>query len=250
MNGETVGSRPGLVLLRVIGPIVVAGMIAFGVLAVITTFFRQSVQHTATLRGDVRQLVVRTDVGDIRLHPSSNAGTGKVSSTETWSFDRPKVSTSLENGVLTVTGRCSNRPISTGYCSVDLDITAPASAAVTVRSSTGDVSLNGLSGTIRATTSTGDITLQTTRSTNLTTTTSTGDVSIVLVTAPQQITARTSVGDITVVVPADGTAYRVDAATSTGTRTLRVPTDAAAARLLDLTTSTGDITLRTSGNSR
>ncbi len=250
MSGLQPGSRPALVLLRVVGPILMVGMIVIGSFAVVTSFFRQTERETTTLRGDIRYLVVGTNVGDIRVHPVEAGATSTLSASLTWSYTRPTVSTALVDGELTVNGRCGHGPITSGYCSVDLDISIPAATTVTVRSSTGDLSLFGLTGTVQATTSTGDISLQTLRSTDVSATTSTGDVAIVLVNPPNRVHARTSVGDITVVVPADGTPYRVDAVTSTGSKTLHVPTDSGASRSLDLTTSTGDITLRTSGSSR
>lgn len=108
-----------------------------------------------------------------------------------------------------------------GSCSTDYDVTVPRGTAVTGGTTSGGIQLEN----------TGPVNVSSTS----------GDVEVTLV-DPQDIRADTTSGDIRVAVPRDR--YQVDGSSTSGERRITVATDPAAPHVLDLNTSSGDVTVR------
>lgn len=156
---------------------------------------------------------------------------------------------------------CPN--IGSDWCRVDYEITMPAELAVVVRhgegrtsvsgttgpvdieSDNGSIELSELSGTIEVATDNGRIEGTGLTSSTLTARTDNGSVALEFAAAPTTVQADTDNGRIEIVVPADGSAYRVDTSVGNGSRTLSVPPDPASRRTITASTDNGSITIRT-----
>ncbi|MCD2443648.1 DUF4097 family beta strand repeat-containing protein [Agromyces sp. SYSU K20354] len=114
---------------------------------------------------------------------------------------------------------------------------------VDVETSNGRITLDGVTGTIRAATSNGRIEGSGLEGDGIEASTSNGAIDL-RVEVAQDVEARTSNGSIDLTVP-DGT-YRVSAETSNGRTDIAVPNDSSGEFSLDLSTSNGSITVDTS----
>jgi hypothetical protein len=236
--------RPGVVLLRWSGLLLVLAMVGFGSTQVVTSFFRQSERSTTPLTGSVRQVVLGTNVGDVHVRAARPGEDSRLIRHDDWTFERAVVTSSIASGVLTVDTPCPDWGPVMQFCAVDFDLVVPAAASVVIRTDTGDLSVRGMAGTVQASTSTGDISMVDLLAADVRATSSTGDVSVALARPPTSVQARTSTGDVRVVVPDDGSTYRLlSSSSSVGTRTVRVPTDPESTRMIDVSTSVGDISV-------
>src|SRR5207249_3795400 len=82
---------------------------------------------------------IKADNSDVTVRTGT---TPQLRRTERWTFERPHVDIATDNGVMTATVRCPyglfNR------CSVDIDAAVPPKANVSVRTTNGDVGVNGV----------------------------------------------------------------------------------------------------------
>lgn len=214
----------------------------------------------ATAAGPVTALEVVGNSTDVRVRPVAGGAPAAVTARLTDRAGEASWSHRLRDGRLEVTGECAQRLIA-NFCSVQLTVDVPAGTPVTIRSSTGDLQVEGMRD-VHATTSTGDVTLRSvtgpltaTASTGEITasdldvpdarvTTSTGDIWLEHRVPPRRVTAEASTGDITISLPPDGTAYRVDGTADTGDVVTDVPQDSRSGRLIRAETGTGDVLVR------
>jgi hypothetical protein len=252
-----------LLAVRVIGLVLVLGMLGLAAGSVTAQFFEQHTVLTDTVAAPVTRLVTDTDTGDVRVHAGSPGQPVQITRTLKWSFWAPRSQWTDVGGTLTVTGGCSGGGWHWGGCSVDLDVTVPAGTAVQLTSTTGSIAIAGLAGDLTATSSTGDVTISgtgahrvvartdtgdvTVTSTGNDSTvqadTGTGDVSLSFAAPPASVTARTDTGDVTVALP-PGSGYLVQTGTDTGTASTEVSKDAASTHRIDARTATGDVLVR------
>jgi hypothetical protein len=247
---------------RVLGALVVTVMIALGTLAIITQFFHRTLTQSQTLTGGVTRVVAGTDVGDIQVSTGPAGSDALLTTTRSTSFIDAVSEHSLADGVLTLTGTCSGFWPFGGSCSVDYTLEVPPGTALVLTSSVGDIRIVDSDGAVRASTSTGDVTvsgasggpvqvssstgtvvMSDVRAPRVDATTSTGDVTVTFAASPEAVRAHTSVGDVRLVLPAGGPAYRITSSTSVGTADISLPTDPGAERTIELSTSVGDLTV-------
>jgi DUF4097 and DUF4098 domain-containing protein YvlB len=110
------------------------------------------------------------------------------------------------------------------------DRRVPAEVGVSGRIGTGAIDLSGVS-VVDVATSDGRITVAN----------ASGDLTAMA--TVQEVDAQTATGAITLVVPATGQAYRVQARAATGSTRVNVPTNPAGGPLLNLSTQDGNITV-------
>jgi Putative adhesin len=252
----------GTLPLRLIGILLVVGLVSCGAVAVASQFATQRRVDTSTVTAPVSRVVLTVGAGDVRVHPGSPGQGVRVTRTLTWSWRDPQVTISTGSGVLTVDGRCTEVFLSA--CSVDLDVTVPPGTGVDMTTTTGDVRASTVGGDVRATTSTGDVALTAPGASAVIARTSTGDLSVTeaaaaasveaststgnidvsLSAAPSVVRADSGTGDIDVLVP-PGDGYRVEVRPGTGDATIGVPRDDGAARSLVLHSGTGNVDVRT-----
>jgi hypothetical protein len=232
---------------RIAGVLFVGLLVAAGTTSVITQFFVREVSSTRTFTGEVTRLDARVDAGRITVNraPAGEA-TSVVVRTQS-AFRSAGFTESFSAGVLERTGGCSGNWLLDNRCAVDFDITLAGNGAVHLRSATGNLLVVGADGPVTARTATGSIRLVGVTSSTVDAGAATGDVDVRFAAAPDDVRARTSTGSVRVVVPSSGEAYRVDARTDVGVPVIEVPQDQSSARVIDVRSSVGDVTVQTAG---
>lgn len=147
-------------------------------------------------------------------------------------------------------------------CSVDARLIVNPDVPVTVRSSSGGVTLRALrgpaelvsdSGNIAVSDTTGDLALRTdfgniraveVGAGRLVGRSDSGNVSVTMAVAPQQVTLRTDSGNVELVLPEGPETYRIDATTDSGATEVLVRTDPTSTRVITLRSDSGNVSVR------
>ena len=108
----------------------------------------------------------------------------------------------------------------------------------------GDITVSDVTGALSLSGDVGDLSIVGVGSPTVSARSSVGDITLSLVSAPEEVTITSSTGDVTVTVPEDDSGYRIETDTSIGSVTNQVGSDPSQSRLIDLRTSVGDITVR------
>ncbi|TWD82189.1 putative adhesin [Kribbella amoyensis] len=162
-------------------------------------------------------------------------------------------------------GKLEIRDTSCGFlsfgCSTHYVITVPKDVAVSVESTSGDLTITDLPGGAKVKTSSGgveasriggelllnsssgDLEASELTATKVITNSSSGSVDLSFETAPQSVEAEASSGDVTVQVPEGTETYQVQTDTSSGDESANVRSDPAATRTIKAKTSSGDVTI-------
>jgi hypothetical protein len=148
------------------------------------------------------------------------------------------------------------------WCSVDYEIEVPRDLAVRIRTDRGAIDVRGTSGPIEvdgdngsvdlidvsgsvvASTDNGSIEGVGLRAADVTADSDNGGVRLTFVAPPTAVTATTDNGSVDVVVPADGTAYRLDVESDNGDTTEAIPIDSSSPRSITVRTDNGSATVR------
>jgi DUF4097 and DUF4098 domain-containing protein YvlB len=149
------------------------------------------------------------------------------------------------------------------WCNVNYDVTIPRDLTVVINSDNGQVAVRGttqpvtidndngsveiadVSGPLNVTTDNGRISGSQLRAATVTADTDNGRILLEFAVAPTTVVATGDNGRIEVVVPNDGTAYRVNVQSDNGSETVEVPTDPSSARTITIRTDNGAATART-----
>jgi len=227
--------------------------IGVGGLSACTLISEKTFEDDSTLSQKITSVRVDNDAGAVRLHGKKGLDKVSVHRAVGYQGDRPKgVSHKIENGTL-VLGSCGQR------CSVDytvdlptgLPVTGTTSAgaielsqvgAVDVRTSSGHIDLDGITGRVDVRTDNGEITGHGLKGDRIRARTDNGAIKLSPAT-PQNIRANTSNGAITLTVPQ--ARYRVSAQTDNGSKHLGVSDDPSGDYRLRLVTDNGGITVKT-----
>ena len=120
-----------------------------------------------------------------------------------------------------------------------------STAPITVDGDNGSVHVADVSGPLHLESDNGRVEGTQLRSTTVTADSDNGRVQLEFDAAPTTVVASSSNGRVEVVVPDDGTAYRVDLRTDNGSENIEVPTDPASERTITLRSDNGSVTART-----
>jgi hypothetical protein len=184
--------------------------------------------HQATTRhraawsfhGSVHLVYVKLSAGDVQL--VNDAGPVRLRSTARYLFSKPRITTSLNDGVLTVRSKCGKSWLRD--CSTNLRLTVPRTTMVDAQTDHGDITTKGLvSDRIRA---------ETTQ----------GQVRLFLANDPGLIVARSHRGNVTIHLPR--AAYVVDASAEFGQTHIGIPHDKPAPRTIDATADHGEVSIQ------
>lgn len=116
-----------------------------------------------------------------------------------------------------------------------------ARASLSVKVGSGEIALKGASQGARLETSSGDVGATDVRG-DVSAKTGSGDIGVTLA-ARASVTASTGSGDIDLTVPAGS--YKIAGSTGSGDRSVGVASDSSSSAVLDLTTGSGDVTVKT-----
>lgn len=244
------------------GSVLFAGALTFGAYQVLTLLAHEERTGTTSYPA----------AGIATIDVASETGAVSIVAADT---DEVTVETRISDGLrptgedqrvvgetLELRATCPN--FGSDWCSVDYLVRVPPDVAVVVRTDDGRVRIEGttgpvdvdgddgsvllsdLAGPVRAATDSGRVEGTGLRSPTVTADSDDGRVTLTFAAAPQTVVATTENGAVEVVVPADGTAYRLDVDTDDGETIEDVPIDSSSARSITLRTDSGRATARTS----
>jgi Putative adhesin len=223
----------------VVGAVLVLGVSALTIANQALTKHDDQTQFTAD---GVRELVINQDAGDITLLAGSTAGQVRVITSRSWSWQQPRSTHTVKDGILTLTGESPSFP-RLGTSDVDQEVTVPHGVTVRVDVNAGNIHATGLDAPdFQVKTDSGNIDATDLDVTFFAATTSSGNIHASLYGATERVKARTSAGSVELTVP-DAT-YNVDADTSSGQVRIQVTDEPNAPRLISAHTSSGDVSIR------
>jgi hypothetical protein len=161
----------------------------------------------------------------------------------------------VRDGTLLLRSTCPN--FGSDFCRVDYEIRVPrgvelrldgdngsihvtgTSGPITADADNGSIRLTGVSGALEVATDNGRVEGTQLRSQQVSADADNGRVQLEFATAPTTVVATGNNGRVEVVVPPDGTAYRVDVRTDNGSEDISVPTDPTSERSITVRTDNG-----------
>ncbi len=230
---------------RTVGVLAALAMVLAGGVNLLRYTVQQqdSVEHP--LPATITAVQVQSGAGGIRVRPASPGESNGLRARREWSLVAPTVEVTTRDGLLVVGVDCG--PVVSWLgdgCRADWELVVPATTQLLLRASSGDIAISGMASSVTASTSSGDVTVTASSSPNLDLRATSGDVTARSRVAPSVLKAASTSGDVEVSVPDDGSRYRVDTRTTSGTVTNLIGTDPGAPRLIEATTTSGDVTLR------
>jgi len=236
-------------------------IIIAGAWAAATFAFDQTKVESDTVYGTVREIVVKSDRGDVDLVPSFKLI--EVRETRHWVVSQPELEQTRSNGVLTLESTCGPERVVV-KCYADLRVAVPAGVRVTVEAGSGDIDLRGTAvRSVHAESDSGDIDMDLgSRQTLVFASSDSGDVDLVArsvravdaqtdsgnVTVdvgglPRRVVARSNSGDVEVAVPRG--AYRIRAIADSGdARVSGLGRDNRSRQSVHARTDDGDVAVR------
>jgi hypothetical protein len=170
------------------------------------------------------------------------SGTARV----TTSWQDADVDVTREGDVLLLEADCPEQAWPR-RCEVGYDLVVDPDTDVTVDIVTGGLRAAGIDGDVRASITAGGVLLTDSRSQDVEATVTTGGIGLEFLEPPRRVTATATTGGISVTLPDDGTAYDVRTAVSVGDAGVHVPTDSSARRSIEATTTVGGIDIHPQG---
>lgn len=194
--------------------------------------------HTVNLPTGVSALDVGAGSGDVRLRPHGGEEPTAVARLR-WAFVKPTVKSIVDGGRVSLVDECSFSLF--GDCSTSWDLALPQGTPVRVRTTSGDISVDGLDGDLEVDTTSGDVIGGVFSAKRVTVTATSGDVDLRLSTAPESVVVTSTSGSIRLVLPNDGTAYAVQVSTAAGDVTNELVNAPGATHRIVVETTSGDI---------
>ncbi|MFE9450754.1 DUF4097 domain-containing protein [Streptomyces sp. NPDC006739] len=229
--------------------------LAVGGLSACSALGQKTFEDDSALSQKVTSIHLDSKDGGVKVEASANTSKVLVHRKVDYRGDKPSgTSFHVENGVLTLLG-CGKD------CGIEYDVKVPAGLPVTggtsngdltlddvgtvnVHTTNGEIAVNGASGPVKLRTSNGEVRVKGVKGGGIDTQTSNGAVTIETAT-PQNIKGRTTNGSLTVTAPA--AKYQITADTSSGSKKVAFENDPSGTYRLDLSTTNGDLTVKSAG---
>ncbi|WP_218108371.1 DUF4097 family beta strand repeat-containing protein [Actinacidiphila rubida] len=229
--------------------------LTIGGLSACSAFEQKTFEDDAKVPQQVTSIRLDSGNGGMTVEASADTSTVSVHRKVNYRGDKPShTSFSVEHGVLVLSGCGRN-------CGVDYVVKAPAGLPVTggtsnggltltgvgsvdVHTSNGRIAVNSATGPVKLRTSNGAVNVKDVGGGGIDTQTSNGAVTIRTAT-PQNIRARTSSGSLTVTAPP--AEYRISTTDTHGDEAVAFKNVPSGKYRLDLSTSNGDLTVRSAG---
>jgi hypothetical protein len=210
--------------------------------------------NTYQVTQPVTKLVVQDAAGNVHVTAGSGNAIG-VTEEQSYRSSPPDSSHSVSDGTLTLTYSCPS-----GSCGIDYTVTVPTGLAVQVGAQAGDVTLDGLGGTVAVDASAGDVTLSDVTgalqvqadagdikasglgSPRAKLVASAGEVTLGFDTAPTDVSVQAAAGDVQVTVPGS-VGYAVTATASAGDTHVTVPTSTGSAHVIEAESQAGNVSV-------
>lgn len=223
----------------------------------------------ANVSGPLSAVQLTASDGDIKIHTGPGAGAAIHRTIHYRGKTKPQPGQQVTDGVLTFVRGC-------GDCSVDYDLTVPASVQVRIRNGSGsvrvtdvatadiqagsgDVMVRNVPGAVRAHTGSGSVRVDSTGAQNdlhtssgditaialgggtLLADTGSGSIRLIFGTAPANVRATTGSGDLRIKLPSGR--YKIDSSTGSGDKNITVPDDRTATATVFAKTGSGSINI-------
>jgi hypothetical protein len=199
-----------------------------------------SVPEQINVAGPFTKVVVKGENDSVRVIGDATVGGAIGQANLSWGEHRPEVVQQVQDGVLTLSFTCSAGLNECG--GVAWSIRVPPSVTVQVGTSNAGIEISKITGGVQAQTSNGEITAVDLGSGPASLVTSNASITASFAGAPNTIAAHTSNSSIT--IKTDGvTKYYDQVSTSNGNQVLDNPQDHMSDRMIDATTSNGDINI-------
>jgi hypothetical protein len=229
--------------IRIAGTVVAILIVASVAVPMLSGMLRHTEVETHDLSAATSELAVTSDVGDVRVRAVGADEAPRAVATLQSSFVEPRVTVDAGTRSASLEASCPGMNWFQ-ICQVGWEITVPADTTVTVRSAVGDIRITAIAGEVSATSRVGDVIVRESASSSLSLHSAVGDLTLVSTVAPENVRATSSTGDVTVSVPRDGTTYDVTLDTSVGDIANRIGSDPTSSRVVDLSSSVGDVTFQ------
>lgn len=237
------------VLIVVVG---LAGVAVAALSGAVTTEDKGSTTHP----GPIRSVDVEIDNGRVDVVGSADPDV-VVDRVRHYLHGAPTISEAVADNVLRLRTHCPT--FVALQCGVDVRLRVPAGATVQVRTTSGDVTVQGVSGPVAVTTSAGGVRLTGTtgavkvatsagsidgtdlKSPAVDASADAGRIRLALAEPAARVDLRTHAGSIDLALPAAPGGYRVDAKTGAGKANVSVAQDPTSARAVTARTGAGGI---------
>ncbi|MFF9773612.1 DUF4097 domain-containing protein [Streptomyces sp. NPDC013978] len=211
----------------------------------------ETFEDDASLQERITSVRLDTGTGSVTLRGREGLDEVSVHREVTYHGDKPEETTHRVDEGRLILGGCGDD------CKVDYTVEVPAGlpveggtsrgdaslsqvGSVDLKTGSGDLTLEGVVGRVKARTSNGSITGKDLRGGGIDAETSNGEIDLTPGKA-QDIRAKTTNGGLTVNVPASS--YRISVTTGNGDKNLGVRNDPAGLHRIDLTSGNGDISV-------
>ncbi|MEV0233757.1 DUF4097 family beta strand repeat-containing protein [Nonomuraea sp. NPDC050786] len=184
---------------------------------------------------------VEADAGTVEVVESDRTGI-RVTEQLSWRKTKPETSHEVEGDTLALAFKCANTwglGSAASSCEVSYKVEVPKGLRVDVRSDSGDLTLKGLSGELKARTDSGAIEADGLAARQVEAGTDSGDVDLAFGGQPDKVVTSSDSGNIAIHVPQGP--YNVVAKTDSGGKRITAATDPSAARQIRLTSDSGDL---------
>ncbi len=196
--------------------------------------------HTTTYSypGAIKRVSLQLGSGDATI-VGSPSGTVEVRRTDRYAFGHRAVERrTVKGGTLALSSACPR--ILVGSCSASYEVAIPETATVDVRTTTGDVRLDGFRGIASVRTGSGNLDAEAYCGFGISAASGSGDLHVAAACAPQYLQLHTGSGDAVALVPPGR--YRIQAA-GARRRIAGVTRDPSAPFSLDLHSGSGAVAI-------
>ncbi len=252
-------STPFLLAVRIIlllgGGLLTVSLVATTAYSVAGMLVRTSERADDTVTGAFDRVDIQVS-GTIDVHPGPE-GQARIIRHSDFSFDQPKVTQRILDGVLELRFACRGVAV---ICHHDVDLAVPpevelvidadhavvtdTTGPIRIRSGGGAAEMERVSGPIDARVGGGAVIGRDLRSTQVAANAGGGSVELDFARPPEWVDASAGAGHIAVVLPRGEAAYRVDADAGLGGSQVSVRTDPVSPRIIRASAGAGDVVVR------
>ncbi|MEU5941846.1 DUF4097 family beta strand repeat-containing protein [Micromonospora sp. NPDC047548] len=244
----------------VVGAIVTVVAIAAGIAAVWLVSSRgpdqTEVQQHTEQRIPERLIFVDFEASDVRV-VGGDYDEVRIERTLKWDRTKPRVTETWSGTTLQISHDCQDNTVLSA-CSVDYFVQLPANVAIQAETSSGDVSVDGLTGRIKLDVVSGDVEVKadstavdvhatsgavtvSNGASGASIETVSGEIRAEFTAAPGTVRARSTSGDVTIHLPAPADGYRLDIKSVSGDQDVSLPSAPTGDRTITVETVSGDI---------
>lgn len=229
-------------------------------LSLVGWMVRQTETVTHVYSGQVSELNITANSGDVSIEPSSDSSV-HVRRHVVWSYQKPDVVEELRGGTLRIEPNChAGFPTSFGDCHVDFTVELPADVAINATAHSGNIAISGMTGDVRAEIHSGDLLVRNLtgsldakvrsgdlegiglRTARVNAENRSGDIVLTFAEPPDQVTADNRSGDISIGVPGPEM-YDIRTDVRSGDSVIGVNVDTDVDRAISVTDRSGDIAI-------